>query len=216
MERNYSRIPFERYADDVVCHCRSYREANELKEAVTRRLEDCRLNLNQEKTKIVYCKDSNRKGTYEHISFTFLGYEFRPRRSSSKSGKIFTNFLPAVSDKAMKRMSETIRSWHMHRHTNIDLRKLADYINPTVCGWINYYGRFYPSAMKAYLRHLNFRLAAWVCRKYKRFQGRQMSACFWLGTISHRDKNLFYHWQWGAIPIADKRKGYSRNRYRVS
>lgn len=205
MTRKYPLIPFERYADDSVFHCRSLKEAEELKQSITERFSECGLSLNQSKTKIVYCKDDSRKGNYENISFTFLGYEFRPRGAKNrKSRKMFTGFLPAVSNKAKHRMCATIRQWKLHQRTGSNLEQIARLINPVVRGWIHYYGKFYPSELKAYLRHLNFCLASWVSRKYKRFHGRLMHASFWLGEISVKSPHLFYHWHWGATPPTGK------------
>lgn len=206
MTITHPHIPFERYADDSVCHCRTYEEALLLKESVSARLQACNLSLNDEKTRIVYCKDSRRKGEHEHISFTFLGYEFRPRRSVDKQQETFTGFLPAVSRKAKLKMSDTIRSWPFLGHSGMKLKELSIEINFVVRGWINYYGRYYPSSLKSYLRHLNLRIAAWVKRKYKRFRGNLWRALYWLGEISRRDPRLFYHWQWGVLPPLDKRK----------
>jgi hypothetical protein len=57
-------IPFERYADDAICHCRSEAQALELRQALERRFADCKLQLHPQKTKVVYWKDANRPGKY--------------------------------------------------------------------------------------------------------------------------------------------------------
>ncbi|NDV57751.1 group II intron reverse transcriptase/maturase [Bacteroides sp. 519] len=200
MELNQSKIPFERYADDIVCHCRSKAEAEWLLDGVSARLSKCNLSLNLDKTQIVYCKDNRRRNNHEHISFTFLGYEFKPRRAVDKHGKVFTGYLPAVGKTSKKHMSDVIRSWKLHRYTHCNIEVIADFINPVVKGWINYYGKFYPTELKTYLGHLNIRLAVWVSRKFKRFKGRKVAAIKWLEGVSKRDKHLFYHWKWGAVP----------------
>jgi RNA-directed DNA polymerase len=107
MAANYAQVPFERYADDVIVHCRTEREAKEVRTAIAERLRDCGLELHPEKTKIVYCKDGLRKGKHTNEKFDFLGYEFRPRRSKNRNGKVFLNFSPAISTAAAKAISET-------------------------------------------------------------------------------------------------------------
>lgn len=106
---NFPLLCFERYADDAIVHCRTEREAQIVVEAIRGRLAECGLELHPEKTRIVYCKDSNRREDYEHISFDFLGYTFQPREARGRNGKRFTNFLPAISNKAAKGIRQTIR-----------------------------------------------------------------------------------------------------------
>ncbi len=108
------------------------------------RLAECGLELHPEKTKIVYCKDDDRRGTHEHTSFDFLGYTFRPRRAKNRKGKLFISFLPGVSNKAAKSIRATIRSWRLGAtRNNQSLEEIAKFVNPFVRGWVNYYGRFY-------------------------------------------------------------------------
>jgi RNA-directed DNA polymerase len=102
MERHFPIILFERYADDVICHCASKKQAKYLLDSIKRRLANCRLELNLQKTKIVFCKDSYRWDRYPTESFDFLGFTFRPRPAKNREGKRFTNFAPAVSNKAAK------------------------------------------------------------------------------------------------------------------
>ena len=141
MGRNYPDIPFERYADDAVCHCRTKRQANHLKDALERRFEDCGLTLHPQKTRIVYCKDSDRQRSYPDTSFDFLGYTFRPRRSKNRWGKFFVNFSPAISNKAAKAIRREIRSWKLQLRSDKSLDDLARMFNATIRGWMN---RAYP------------------------------------------------------------------------
>ncbi len=104
MQREYPGILFERYADDAICHCASEAQALELHQALEKRFAECRLRLHPQKTRIVYCKDTNRPGGYPERSFDFLGYTFRPRVAIGRDQKPFVSFIPAVSDKAAKRM----------------------------------------------------------------------------------------------------------------
>jgi len=113
LRRHYPGLQFERYADDAIIHCESEAEAHEIREAVERRLQECGLELHPEKTHIVYCKDDDRPGEYEHVRFDFLGYTFQPRRAKNRWGKYFVSFLPAISGKAAKRIRATMRSWKL-------------------------------------------------------------------------------------------------------
>ena len=129
---------------------------------IQQRFESCRLRLNEEKTKIVYCKSSRQKECYPNVTFDFLGFTFQPRESVDKYGNRFMGFLPVISQKSMKRINETIHSWNLNRHSNLTLERLAADINPIVRGWMTYYGKFYPTRLKWFMQTLNGRLARWV------------------------------------------------------
>ena len=208
MCKYHPHIPFERYADDTICHCSTQSQAEALKVSVQQRFADCKLALNEDKTRIVYCKDNRRKGNYENISFDFLGYTFRPRKAMDKKGVPFTGYLPAISNKSINGIREKIRSWKLKRHTFHTLEMLADYINPVLRGWISYYGKFYPTRLKCLLEEVNGHLARWVMAKYKRYRRKLSRAYDWLGNISERERNLFYHWQWGVKPPSNIRKSH--------
>jgi RNA-directed DNA polymerase len=203
MVRTFPNAIFERYADDAIVHCRSEREARLVLEAIRGRFVQCGLELHPTKTRIVYCKDADRRGKYEDVAFDFLGYTFQPRRAKNRWGKFFVSFLPAMSTKAAKVVRATIRSWRMaSTRNNQRLEDLARLVNPSVRGWMNYYGRFYRSKCVQVLRHLNEALAAWARRKYKRFRRRERASMHWLGRIAQRDVKLFVLWQLGMKPEA--------------
>lgn len=202
MDRNHPDKPFARYADDGVTHCRSKRQAEELHISLRERLLACGLELHSAKTRIIYCKDDDRKGNYPVTRFDFLGYTFRPRRSKSRYGKHFINFTPAVSNKAKKAMQRTIRGWRMHLKPDKNLEDLSRMFNPILRGWINYYGHFYKSELYSVLRHMDRALIRWVRRKYKKLQRHQQRATYWLGGIARREPELFAHWQMGILPTA--------------
>jgi RNA-directed DNA polymerase len=201
LRRNNPSIQFARYADDAVVHARSLSEAEALLATLRERLAECGLELHPEKTKIVYCKDDDRRGTHEHTSFDFLGYTFRPRRAKNRWGKLFISFLPGVSNKAAKSIRATIRSWRLGgRRNNQSLEEIAKFVNPFVRGWVNYYGRFYPSALTPVLRSLERSLVYWVRRKFKRFRYHQRKAVHWLGRVAQREPRLFALWAHGIRP----------------
>lgn len=203
MARHFPACPFERYADDVVIHCRSKVEAQAVVEAIRGRFEQCHLELHPTKTRIVYCKSDGRPGDHEHVTFDFLGYTFRPRRAKDRRGVYFCGFLPAISNKAAKAIRKQIRDWRMpSTRCTQRLEDLARLVDPAVRGWMNYYGRFYRSACVQVLRHLNEALAAWVRRKYTRFRHRKRASRHWLGQVARRDRNLFAHWRLGVLPMA--------------
>ena len=199
MKRHYPQIPFERYADDGICHCRSKAEAEILRVAIEKRFAECGLELNLQKTKIVYCKDDDRRGNYPEQKFDFLGFTFRPRRAKNRRGKLFVGFTPAISNRAKKSICDTMRRWKMHRQTDKSLDELARVVNPVLRGWINYYGRFYKSALYRVFQHLNNILVQWASRKYKRLRGYDQRASQWLQGIFHRQPKLFAHWQLSQV-----------------
>lgn len=196
MRRVFPSVPFERYADDAIVHCTSLAQAERVRAAIGQRLVECGLQLHPDKTRIVYCKDSGRRGSYEHESFDFLGFTFQPRRATDRNGHVFTSFLPAVSDAAAKARRQEIRRWRLHRWTSKDLRAIAAAINPIVRGWITYYGRFYRSRLSAtVLRQINEYLIRWAMRKYKRLRQSPRRAAKFLGRIARSDPGLFAHWR---------------------
>ena len=115
MVRHHPKVPFERYADDIICHCDSEAEAESLRAAIADRLAACRLELHPEKTRVVYCADANRRGDHGVRQFDFLGYTFKPRQAMNRRRQLFTSFAPAVSDKAGKAMRHEIRGWDLKR-----------------------------------------------------------------------------------------------------
>jgi RNA-directed DNA polymerase len=169
MSRENPACPFERYADDILAHCTSKEQARALRASIAERLGALGLELHPDKTKIVYCKDANRRGTSEHVSFDFLGYTFRGRLARGPRG-LFVSFAPAISAKAKKAVGQKIRAWHLNRRTGTDLSALASEINPQVRGWINYYGAFHRSELCSLVRRINEHLLGWARQKYRRLR----------------------------------------------
>jgi RNA-directed DNA polymerase len=198
MAKQYPQLPFERFADDAIVHGRTEVEAQEVRAALAARLWDCGRELHPEKTKIVYCKDDDRRGTYPNEKFDFLGYTFRPRRSKSRLGKYFINFSPAVSDKAVKAIRAEIRSWNLPLRSDKAIDDLSRMFNPILRGWLQYYGRYYRSALYPPMRQLDRSLARWAYRKYKKLRRHRRRATHGVARLSRRDPKLFAHWQMGV------------------
>jgi group II intron reverse transcriptase/maturase len=200
--REFPSIGFERYCDDVVVHCRSERQARYVLRKIIERLARCKLEVNEAKTRIVYCKDSKRRGSHEHERFDFLGYTFRPRTCKGREGKVFVGFAPAISDRARKKIDEEIRHWKLQLLNRNTLNDIARRINVVVQGWVNYYGRHFPSALHPLLRRINFYLVRWAQRKYKRLKCHPKRAWRFLTGVARREPGLFAHWRRGARPLA--------------
>jgi RNA-directed DNA polymerase len=195
LARTFPDVQFERYADDAVVHCVSERQAREVLTALRNRMEEVGLRLHPDKTKIVYCKDGNRRGSYEHTSFTFLGFTFRARKARSRKGKNFTNFLPAISKEALNKISREVRSWRLHLRTRHTLTDLARKINPIVRGWLQYYGAYYRSALLPLLERINAYLVRWIRKKYKRLRPFKKAQKCWQ-RITRQYPRLLAHWAW--------------------
>ena len=200
MEREYSDLPWCRYADDGLAHCRSQAEAEQLRAALEKRLHECGLEMHPVKTKIVYCKDDCRRGSYPVTSFDFLGFTFRARRSKNKWGKHFINFSPAMSNSAGKAIRQEVRSWNMPKRSDKSIEDLSGMFRAKIQGWINYYGRFYRSQMYMTLRHINSKLVWWAWRKFKKLFRHRRRAEHWLGRVAKDFPSLFPHWQIGLLP----------------
>jgi RNA-directed DNA polymerase len=194
MDRENSHVPFERYADDIICHCRTEGEARRLWRQVEDRLAGCGLTLHPQKTKIVYCKDTNRKGSFPTVAFDFLGYRFQPRLAIWRGGLFGVSYLPAASPKALKAFRRRVRKWGLQRRSDKGLIDLARMFNRQIEGWIGYFRCFYKSALYQTLRLIDAHLVRWVMRKYKRFRQRPRQARLWLARIAKSTPGLFAHW----------------------
>lgn len=200
IDREYPDCPWCRYADDGLAHCRTLAEAEQLRKALDKRLQDCGLQMHPVKTKIVYCKDGDRRGSHPVTSFDFLGYTFRARRSKNKWGKYFINFSPAMSNSAGKAIRQAVRSWSLPKRSDKSIADLSRMFGATIQGWINYYGRFYRSALYMTLRHINGKLVWWAMRKFKKLKRHRRRAEHWLGRVAKKYPLLFPHWRMGLLP----------------
>ena len=195
MTREFPGVQFERFADDVVVHCVTERQARQLREAIGRRLADVGLLLHPDKTRIVYCKDDKRHLKYDQVTFTFCGYQFRPRKAFDKRrSRSFTGFLPAVAPGKLTDISRKIASMRLHRRTNTTLDAIAKEVNPVLRGWLNYFTEFYPSAVTPIGRRMDRHLMRWARKKYKRLERSDRRAKAWLEGVRKREPDLFAHW----------------------
>ena len=202
MKRVFPQCPFARYADDAVVHCRSRKTAEEVMQAIAARLAECGLTMHPDKSKIVYCRDSNRVDAHPHEAFTFLGFTFRAQEARNRQGTLFTSFLPTVSKDALRRMRETIRHWRLTWQTPKSLADLAEQCNPVLRGWWNYYGAFSRKSMHKLFGYVNQKLQRWAERKHKTMRGRKHRSGEWLCKMKRCDPQLFFHWH-----MADRKVG---------
>lgn len=196
MRRIEPKTLFERYADDVLIHCWSQKEAEELLVKVQERLRECGLELHSDKTKIVYCKDDSRTRNSTHVQLDFLGFTFRGRTTKGKTS-LFVGFNPAISARASKEIRRQIRGWHIGRQTEKTLEQIAAFCNAKVRGWIQYYGRFMPQKLKPSLYQIERDLRDWAWRKYKRLRRSTRQVVQWLAQRAVQQPQLFEHWKLG-------------------
>ena len=193
-KRTHPSCPFARYADDAVVHCSSKQQAEQVMRSIAERLAECGLTMHPEKSKIVYCQDSNRTASCQHVHFTFLGFTFRPRKAMSNQHRAFTSFLPGASADAMKRMRQTVRGWRIPRQTPATLAELARQYNSVIRGWWNYYGAFYQTAMRELSRYIDGKLKQWARRKYKTLSRHKRRRVEWLARLKDDCPQMFFHW----------------------
>ena len=196
IKRQFPSVEFERYADDLVLHCKNRSQALIVLKAVAKRLQECKLEIHPEKTRVVYCRNYlkvERPGHPE--TFDFLGFTFRPRTAKGPTGNIYNGFLPAMSQKSRKKIVERVKSWHVGRASDLSLKDLSEMYNPVIRGWVNYYGHFYPQALRSVRQHWHRTLTQWARRKYKRFRNYKVPAGEWIYAIERRDPKLFAIWE---------------------
>ena len=193
MKRKHSEILWARYADDGIIHCKTKEEAETMLREIKKRFEECDLEINLEKSKIVYCGTD--KAT-KNRSFTFLGYTFQPRIAISKDGKTFTGYLPAISQKKMKEIRQLIRLDNIRSRSDLNIEEIANLYNPRIRGWYNYFGKFYPSKLSRIWKYFNMTLLLWARSKYKKIRTNKMKATEFIRKIQSEKQNLFFHWKW--------------------
>lgn len=166
MGRTHRFTLFERYADDIVCHCSNMRDAVRLKDSVTERFAEVGLAINESKSKVVYIDTFERRNV--ETCFTFLGYDFKVRTLRNYKGEVYRKCMPGASMKAMKTITKTIARWKIHRSTADSIKVFADRHNATLRGWIAYYGKFwYRNFSYRLWSVMQSRLLKWAKRKYR-------------------------------------------------
>lgn len=203
MEKNYPEAPFERYADDIVIHCRNIKESLRMLEHINKRMNECKLELNQQKSKIVYCRSNQKRQPpfkVKYQKFDFLGFTFKPRVIKDR-GKIKLGFSPGISQKKQTKIAKELYKLKIHRMVHLHLSDIASILAPKLRGWINYYGKFRKSELRKIFRILNKRLARYIRNKYRRFRKKHWFFSYkQLIYISKSYPNMFYHWEHGFLP----------------
>jgi group II intron reverse transcriptase/maturase len=195
LTKHYPNIAFVRYADDVVVHCNSEMETKQILDAIRQRLQECKLRLNEEKTKIMYCQDYRRKEKKDYKKkFDFLGFTFKPKSTVSKNGGMFLGFDCAISQSSQTRIVKGWKELNLHRRSTITIQEIAMEINPQMIGVIRYYGKYKMWELQRLVRHFHFRLAKWVLNKYKGLKGSYSKAYQWIKEIKVSYPTMFYHW----------------------
>lgn len=198
LEQTHPTVKYVRYADDAILHCKSKHQADYVLKNLTRRMDNCELELHPEKTKIVYCKDYRRQEHHQQVKFDFLGYSFQPRSTMSKqTGKLFVGFDCAISIESKKRIAKKMRELDIPHLTFRSIVGVAAHLEPYIRGWINYYGRFRSSALNPVFQLLRQKLVWWARKRYKRYKTNLNKAYRWLERIRAQFPGLFYHWQLG-------------------
>ena len=196
MEKEYPANPWCRYADDGLVHCRTLTDAKKILKALKMRLAKCKLMLNLEKTRIVYCKDHRRKAKYQVCGFDFLGYTFKPRLvTNSESGKKYLGFVPGVSQSALKSMRKKIRDSKFRKRTCLKLEDIAKMFNPKLRGWMQYFTKHCPSQMNALYGYFNWMLVKWARKKYRKLKTSFKRAIRFIKGIAKKNPQLFEHWK---------------------
>ena len=196
MARNYPRIKFERYADDIVCHCIHQTECEQLKGVLERRFAACGLQLHPVKTKIVYCKSHCRRGSYPRVSFDFLGYRFKPRLIRNRNGRHEVYFMSGISPKAASNIREQIRKLPWSAWQYLGVEEISQHCQNRIMGWMNYFKLFGSSEIRNVLFYFDKCLRGWLMRKMKKKT--VMQAARAVNAIRQKAKHLFMHWREGG------------------
>ncbi len=195
LEQNYGEVKLVRYADDMVIHCTTKEQAEQLLQAIKERLSDVKLKLNEKKTQIVYCKDYKRKEKHERVQFEFLGFSYQPRpgKSQYKAKKIFTAFTVEISQGNQKKIREEIKTLINWRNTTVEIKEISQKLNSLLRGWINYYGAYSKRKLRQSLQKVDDRLKQWIQAKYKIKGTRKASKH--LSELKKSNPKMFYHWE---------------------
>lgn len=195
--KEFPTARFERYADDIVIHCLNLAQAKDVRYCVEKRFKECGLEVHQQKTKIFYCKDTKRNwgGQGFATEFNFLGFTFRQRTARAKEGGFFMGFQPGMSKESRKKISQTIKSWHIGRRGDLSIEDMSKDLNPIIRGWVNYYGRYYKSAFNPIRKQFHIALTRWAHRKYSsKFNNAKRQPSVFIYEIARTRPQLFAFW----------------------
>jgi group II intron reverse transcriptase/maturase len=198
LEQTHSAVRYVRYADDAILHCKSKEQADYVLRNLNKRMRQCGLELHPEKTKLVYCRDYRRQGEYSNVKFDFLGYSFQPRTAKSKrNGELYLGYDCAISTSSKKRIAEKMRELDIQHLTHKSIVGVAQFLEPYIRGWINYYGKFRLWEMNTVFQLLRRRLVMWARKRYKRYKTSLNRAYGWLERVKEQYPTLFYQWRVG-------------------
>lgn len=202
LENTDKSVEYSRYADDVIIHCKSKAHAEQMLQSLHQRMKTVGLELHPLKTKIVYCRDHRRKGKHPKVKFDFLGYSFQPRTAfSKKKGKLFLGYDCAISISSRKRIADKLKALNVNKLSFKSIVGVAQYLNPLIRGWIQYYGKYRMYELKKVFRLLSTRLVWWARKRYKRYKTSIRKAYKWLATVREQFPTLFYHWNFSQINV---------------
>ena len=201
LDREYPSLPFVRYADDIIVHCITKEQSEEVLAAIEVRMAECQLQLNESKTKIVHCKKYKKRSVGNKVKFDFLGYSFQPRPSATKDGRMFLGYDCAISQSSKNKLLSDVRSTNFQRWTYKSIDEIAEFFNARIMGWINYYGKFRKYKLNPLFRIFDARLIEWARRRYKRFSNSFIKASRWFYRFKKNNVKLFAHWRNGFINV---------------
>jgi group II intron reverse transcriptase/maturase len=196
MEKTFPDLPFVRYADDMVIHCKSEQQAHYVLDKIRTRLQKCNLSVNSDKTAIVYCKDYRRTIKGKKTKFDFLGFSFLPTSKKSNRGGMFLGFDCKISKKAYSKKVGELRLLKFDRWAKT-WQDIVTLLNDKIRGWIQYYDKFRYRTLTSVFHRLHNRLAKWIMKRFKRFKRSRQGAFNYLKYVRRRYPNLFYHWTIG-------------------
>jgi RNA-directed DNA polymerase len=191
MKRKHPDIPFERYVDDVIVHCLSEKQARFIRDKIAQHLKTVGLELHPEKTKVVYCQKYRSETQYPEVKFSFLGFDFKPRKTALSPFGDRMTFTPAVGQRGKKRLAQVVRSLRIPRRTDLAVEDIAERLNPFLRGWIEYYRHFRRDELAHPLLAIDLKLTAWARRKF-RLPTRKALAL--MERIARQQPQLFAHW----------------------
>lgn len=199
LDKEHPGVKFVRYADDVIVHCGTKSEALQLLSNIKVRMQECGLSLNDQKTKVVFCKKYNKRSKHKEVSFDFLGYQFQPRPTAAKTGRMFLGYDCAISKASEKKIVKLIKQTNFQKWTGRSIDEIAEFFNAKIRGWINYFGKFRKRRLNQIFKIFNARLTNWVRKRYKRLNKSYIKACKWIRDYKLINPELFVHWRYGFI-----------------